>query len=202
MNGRYGTPLSRREAFPRSRFRLGYPTFRSVTASLPHALGRHISGVYCSSQNLGIPVKSVVVGALLIAIAMCSGCAVPTTTVLPSAVSGAPVVLDRSARERDSYWVARYEDVVQAALRAGETLALELKTDDIQDDRARLLFSDEHKAEMAFYIERRTSSVTLLRYIGGSGELSSFADLFVQQLVEELRNADAFLVDWKSSLQD
>ena len=137
---------------------------------------------------MGISMKPGVVGALLMAGAACSGCAAPAATVLPAAVSGAPVVIDSwETRERDSYWVAGYEDVVQAALRAGETLALELETENIEDARARLTYVDEQNAELTFYIERRTPTVTLVRYIASSDELSSFAGLYVREVIEQLR---------------
>jgi hypothetical protein len=147
----------------------------------------------------GQPLNARVVGALMITMAACSGCAFAAASVAPSAVSAGPVVVDHLGADRgDSYWVARYDDVVQAALRAGERLSLDLKEQDIDENRAKLRFGDSQGAEIRLLIERPTDTVTRMRFeVRSSGSLG-FASLLGRQIVDELNDADAFLVDWSA----
>ncbi len=135
--------------------------------------------------------------AIVIAAAVCGGCALPAATILPAATGAAPVVVERrSSGTGDSFWIAQFDDVVQATLRAGQTLALELREKTVEEDNATLVFADDRDTEITLYIERRTARVTRIRYDVGSEEFSTFARLMGQQIVEELNDADAFLVDW------
>ena len=106
------------------------------------------------------------------------------------------VVEPRGSGRGDSFWVARYDDVVKAALRAGRTLELELREKTVEEDNATLVFADDRDTEITLRIERRTATVTRIRYDVGSRNLESFARLVGQQIIDELNDADAFLVDW------
>ena len=137
------------------------------------------------------------VGALVITMALCSGCALTAASIFPSAAGAAPVVVEnRGAGQGYSFWVARYDDVVQAALRAGERLSLELKEQDIEENRAKLRYVDGQDQEISLRIERRTDTVTGVRFDVGSSRFSGFAGLLGRQIIDELNDADAFLVDW------
>ena len=96
----------------------------------------------------------------------------------------------------DSFWIARYDDIVQATLRAGEKLSLTLKEKEIEEGKTRLLFVDDQDHEISILIERRTESVTRGRFEVGSNENLGSARLFGQQLIDEINDAGAFLVDW------
>ncbi len=138
-----------------------------------------------------------VIGALVIAMTICGGCAVPAATFLPSTLGISPVVVDHlGAGKSDSFWIAQFDDVVQAALRAGNKLSLTLKEQEIEKDRASLRYVDDQDNEISIRIERRTETVTRGRFDVGSSELLGFARLFGRQLIDELNDANAFLVDW------
>lgn len=129
----------------------------------------------------------------------CGGCAT-AVPIVAGAAGSTPVVgqyLDQG--EADSFWIARYDDVVQATLRAGETLSLELDHEETGEDHTELHFSDDHDQEIVLIIERRTESVTRVHFDAGSQEFAGFARLLAQQIIQELRNADAFLVNWSDS---
>ena len=141
--------------------------------------------------------KSLALCAVVIAIAACGGCVLPAATILPAATGAAPVVVEpRGSGRGDSFWVARYDDVVKAALRAGQTLSLELREKTVEEDNATLVFADDRDTEITLRIDRRTATVTRIRYDVGSRDLESFARLVGQQIIDELNDADAFLVDW------
>jgi len=141
--------------------------------------------------------NALVIGALLIATAALGGCALSAAAILPSAVSASPVVAQNlGSGQGDSFWVARYDDVVQAALRAGEKLSLELKEQEIEEDRAKLLYADDRDKEISLRIERRTDTVTRVRFDADTDAFLGFARLLGRQIIDELNEADAFLVDW------
>jgi len=130
---------------------------------------------------------------VLVALAL-SGCgAAPAVTLLSPAVSGAPAVAEFVGGENsESYWVARHDDVVDAARRSGERFALTLARDDANAERTLLVFSDTAKTKLRLHIEERTPALTYVRFNGPSG----MARLLSRQMAEELDAADAFLVDW------
>ena len=136
-------------------------------------------------------------GMLIIVTTSLSGCAL-APSVLSAAGGATPAVFDRQGSdEGDGFMVARYDDVVQAALRAGKKLSLELTEQAIEEDRATLRFVDDQGAWISLRIERRTESVTQVHLDVSSRQLFGFGGLFGRQLIEELEAADAFLVEWK-----
>ncbi|MDJ0610601.1 MAG: DUF3568 family protein [Kiloniellales bacterium] len=137
--------------------------------------------------------------ALLTASALTGGC-VAAAAIAPSAVGASPVVVENLGSGRgDSFWMARYDDVVEAALRAGEVLSLELTEEQIGEDSTRLRFMDERDALITLRIERRTETVTQIRVFFGSSRNSGLGALLGRQIIEELEEADAFLVDWSDA---
>lgn len=128
-----------------------------------------------------------------------SGCAV-STAVLPSALGVAPVVVDnRGDGQGDTFWVAHYDDVVDATLRAAAQLSLKLVEEEIEEERARLRFADDLGQQVRLLIERRTATVTLVRFDVSASRYEGLAALLGRQIVDELSDADAFLVDWSNS---
>ena len=128
---------------------------------------------------------------------MCGSCALPAASILPSVLGLSPVVIDNlGAGKSDSFWIARYDDVVLATLRAGKMLSLTLKKKEIEEGKTSLLFVDDQDNEISILIERRTETVTRGRFDVGSNDNLGFARLFGQQLIDELNDANAFLVDW------
>jgi len=136
-------------------------------------------------------------GLLLAVAAISAGCAFSAATILPSAVGTAPVVVDSfETGTSDTFWIAKYDDVVEAALRARVILSLQLKGEKIEDDKAVLRFADQLDERIILHIERRTDTVTRVRFVAGSREVRGLAGLLGRQIIDELRKANAFLVDW------
>ena len=130
--------------------------------------------------------------------ATAGGCALPLAAVAVPASAGAPVAADNvGAGRTESFWVARYNDVVQAALTAADNLSLDIEADDVGDDRAFLRFSDLKGMTVSLTIERRTDTVTRVVFNVGWTGSSGFARLIGRQIAEELNAANAFAVDWK-----
>ena len=142
--------------------------------------------------------NSLAASALALAIFACSSCAI----AVPAATGTAPVVGQFMGQgEGDSFWVARYDDVVQATIRAAEKLSLQLNHEEIGEDRAELYMSDDRNQEIRILIERRTETVTRVRFDTGSRGLAGFARLLGRQIIDELHDADAFLVNWSDEEQ-
>lgn len=126
----------------------------------------------------------------------CGGCAT-AVPIVAGAAGSTPVVGQYLVQgEADSFWIARYDDVVQATLRAGETLSLEVDHKEVGEDHAELHFSDDQDQEIVLIIERRTETVTRVHFDAGSQEFVGFARLLARQIIQELKDADAFLVNW------
>ena len=136
-------------------------------------------------------------GAAALALASLGGCALVPATILPAVAGAAPVAVeDRGTRRRDSFWLAHYGDVVEAVLGAGEVLALELKEYDAGEQEATLRFADARDEEITVRIERRTETVTWARFDVDSDNNLGMATLLGRQTIDELKKANAFLVDW------
>ena len=131
-------------------------------------------------------------------ILMTCGCAVPAASVVSPAVSsGVPVVGQRSPDGKDdSFWVARYDAVVDAALRAAEKLSLELEEKVVENGRTSLRFTDSKSKEINLVMEYRTESVTRVTFDPVDSVAAGMTRLLAQQMAKELDDAGAFLVDW------
>lgn len=102
----------------------------------------------------------------------------------------------QGAGKGESYFIAHYDDVVQAVLKTGETLSLELKEKIVDEDRTTLRYSDRKANRISLLIEPRTEKMTSILYdVGWSGSIA-FARLVARQINFELEAAGAFLVDW------
>ena len=143
------------------------------------------------------PKKGLAVGALLSVMLACAGCALTAAAVAPAVTGTFPVVAEnRGGGRADSFWVARYEDVVAAVLRAGEKLSLDLEEEEREETRTQLRYTGGRNMEVEIRIDFWTDTVTRVQLDVGSSRFSSFARLLGQQVRDELSDADAFLVDW------
>jgi Protein of unknown function (DUF3568) len=137
---------------------------------------------------------------VLIAFACC-GCAV-AIPVVTGAAGSVPVVEQHLEQgQGDSFWIARYDDVVKATLGAGDKLSLKLKDKNIEEKHAHIQLKDDMDEEIALYIERRTDTVTRVHFDAGSQEFAGFAHLLARQIAQELKDAKAFQVDWSDNTQ-
>ena len=126
-----------------------------------------------------------------------SGCMAPIAFQAAGAIGGAsPVVLNLVEKGKaESYWVARYADVVDATARAGQVLSLELLEKKVETDKTlfRYGYSKGEKAEIL--VEYRTATMTSVQIDFGVSGSITFAQLMGREIAVELAKAGAFLED-------
>ena len=128
------------------------------------------------------------------------GCMVPVASNTMGAIGGAvPVAFNnKGGGKAESFWLVRFDDVVTAAIRAGEALSLELREKKVEADQAFFSFYDGKEARIDLLIERRTDTMTSVFIdIGRSGSIA-FARLMARKIILELKKANAFLEDWSA----
>jgi len=104
----------------------------------------------------------------------------------------------RGAGKGESYFIAHYEDVIQAVLKSGKILSLELEEKKVDEDRA----SGGKANRINLLIEPRTETMTSILFdVGWSGSIA-FGRLMARQIHFELKEAGAFLVDWTPDTVD
>ena len=108
----------------------------------------------------------------------------------------------RGAGKGESYFIAHYEDVIQAALKSGKILSLELEEKKVDKERAFLRYFGGKANKISLVIEPRTETMTSILFdVGWSGSIA-FGRLMAQQIHFELKDAGAFLVDWTPDTVD
>ena len=132
------------------------------------------------------------------------GCLSPIAiNTIGAAGSGTPVASNfLGGGKGESYWIARYDDVTAAALRAGEALSLEVKEKKIEKDRTLIRFSDGQDKKIDLVIDRRTDTMTSILFdVGWFGSVA-FGRLLANQIIDELKDSNAFLEDWTPEIND
>ena len=140
--------------------------------------------------------KSVVLRAVfcLLLTGLC-GCAAPLA--LQGLGSATPVAFNATGMgEGDSAWLVRYDDVVQATLRAGEVLSLNLEKKEIGEDQTVFQYMDGKGKKMNILIERRTETMTYARFSVGLFGSKSMGQLMVRQIIFEMNTGGKFFRDW------
>ena len=136
---------------------------------------------------------------------LCNAGCLPSigASTLGTAGSNAPVAFSRSGSGKgESYWLAQYDDVVAATVRAGEALSLTVDEEKIEEDKAFYRFSDDKEKRIKLFIERRTDTMTSIRFdVGRSGSLA-FGRLMARQIINELDKSGSFLEEYKSTIHD
>ena len=127
-----------------------------------------------------------------------AGCLSPIAlNTIGTAGGSVPVVFNNLGRgQGESFWVAKYDDVIAATLRAGETLSLEVNDKKIEDDQTFFRFYDAKKGRIDLLIERRSDTVTSIKFdVGWFGSIA-FGRLMARQIIFEVDKAGDFLEDW------
>jgi hypothetical protein len=88
---------------------------------------------------------------------------------------------------------AEYSEVVDAALRAGEALSLEVKEEKVAKNHAFFRFLDAKNERVDLYIERRSKTVTSITFDVGWFGPAAFGHLLDQQIISELSRSDSVL---------
>lgn len=111
--------------------------------------------------------------------------------------SGVPVVFHDSGRGKgESFWIAKYDDVITAVVSAGKALSLELIEKKIENGKTFFRFYDAKKDGIDLFIERRSDTMTSLKFDVGWFGSAAFGRLMVRQIIDELSDSGDFLEDW------
>ena len=136
---------------------------------------------------------------LLIVLTLNVGCISPIAiSTMGSVGSNAPVIFHNSGGGKgESFWIAKYNDVITATLRAGAALSLELKEQKIEKDQTFFRFYDATKEKIDLFIVRRSDTMTSLKFdVGWFGSVT-FGHLMVRQIIDELVDSGGFLENWQ-----
>ncbi|MGD8523445.1 MAG: DUF3568 family protein [Desulfobacterales bacterium] len=138
--------------------------------------------------------------ALFIGLICNVGCLSPIAlNTIGTAGSYAPVAFNNlGGGQGESFWVAKYDDVVTATLRAGDTLSLEVKDKKIENSQTFLRFCDAKEERIDLFIVRRSDTVTSIKFDAGWFGSVAFGRLMARQIIFELDKAGDFLEDWTS----
>jgi hypothetical protein len=127
-----------------------------------------------------------------------TGCTTATlVTGLSSAPSGVSYASGYGSKVY-SYQIVRYEDAVEAALRAAETLAFENKYKDVKEIRAELRYIDEKDCVLDILIERRSVKTTFIQVDVGFFGSRGMSRLMLLQILDEIGKAEDFMEDWSN----
>ena len=127
-----------------------------------------------------------------------TGC---TTAILVTGLSNAPSGVSYASGYGSkvySYQIVRYEDAVEAAVRAAKTLALENKYKDVRKTRAELSYIDEKDCAIDIIIERRSAKTTFIQVDAGFFGSRGISRLMLLQILDEIGEAGDFLEDWSN----
>jgi Protein of unknown function (DUF3568) len=135
----------------------------------------------------------------LLFILVCNvGCLSPMAlTTMEAAGSDAPTVFNHlRAGQGEGFCIAKYDDVIAATLRAAEVLSLEVKEKKVEKDQAFLRFYDATKEKIDLFIERRSETMTSIKFdVGWFGSIA-FGRLMTRQIISELSQSESFLEHW------
>lgn len=127
------------------------------------------------------------------ALMLLAGCGAPAVGLISPAVSGAPAVADAVGGNRsEGYWVARKPAVEAAVTDAAAAFDLTETSRRDDGDNTIIGYADDAGTPLEARIDPRTRALTFVSFSGPVGLTS----LFARQVTEELRAADAYLVDW------
>ena len=148
-------------------------------------------------------IKNNVVTPALFLLLLMSLCGCTAGLAMQGLSSGSPVAFNATGSGKgDSAWYARYDDVVQATLRAGEKLSFQLQKKNIGKDRSDFNFVDGKGAKLKILIERRTETLTRARFNVGLFGSASIGRLMARQIIVEVAEAEDFLRDWHPTEDD
>jgi hypothetical protein len=142
--------------------------------------------------------------ALFIALVWNVGCLSPVgLNTMGTAAGNAPVAFNNSGEgQGESFWIAKYDDVIAATLRAGEALSLEIKEKKVEKDQAFFRFYDAKKERIELFVERRSDTMTSIKFdVGWFGSIA-FGRLMARQIISELSESDSFLEDWTHKINN
>ena len=126
---------------------------------------------------------------------ICNGCMAPVAFQAAGAIGGAsPVAMNLAEKGKaDSYWIARYDDVVAATERAAQVLSLELLEKNTVQDRTSFHYGYSKGQKVQIIVECQTATMTSVQIDYGVSGAAAFANLLGREIAVELHKANAFL---------
>ena len=148
-------------------------------------------------------IKKIVVMPFLFFLLLTYLCGCTAPLALQGLSSGGPVAFNATGRGKgDSAWFARYDDVVQATLIAGQKLSFKLEKQELGKDQSTIHFMDDKGKKFEISIERRTETLTMARLNMGWTGSASIGRLMARQIVFEMVDNGKFLRDWHPAEDD
>ena len=115
----------------------------------------------------------------------CTACIVGSAATVGA--SGAEAGVTRFEMGRVTrFEIAQYEDVIEASRLAAENLALELKEEKIEENRASFRYLDDKDQKIDLLIERRTDTITYIQVDVGIFGPQGLGLLTLNQILNEL----------------
>jgi hypothetical protein len=129
--------------------------------------------------------------AVLFSLFFIVGCFSPVAlSTMETTGNEAPVVFDHLGRgQGEGFFVAKYDDVNTAALRAAQALSLEVKEQKVTKNRAFFRFYDALNDRVDILVVRRSETVTSIRYDVGWLGAVGLGRLMFRQIVSELHRS-------------
>jgi hypothetical protein len=135
------------------------------------------------------------------AVVLLAGCTVSPN--VGSFETSSPVAFNfLTHRKIESFWLARFDQVVKATESAAETLALIVTEREVGPDSAAFRYRDSKAEQFRLVVEQRTAALTSIHIdIGDSGSVA-LARLFGRQIILELTEAGVFSDEADSESED
>ena len=147
----------------------------------------------------GLRVTALVVAAAVV-IAV-HGCAVGPN--VGSFETSSPVAFNfLTGRKIESFWLARFDQVVKAVQGAADALALSVTERQVGDNTATFRLRDAKAEQFRIVVEQRTAALTAIHFDVGEGGSVALARLFARQVILELSEAGVFSDDTDSEADD
>ena len=141
---------------------------------------------------------------LVIVLIYIMGCFSPVAlNTMGAASSNAPVAFSKLGRGQiESFWIANYDDVIAATLRAGRALSPEVKEQKVEKDQTFFRFYDTKKEKIDVFIEPRSDTMTSIKFdVGWNGSIA-VSRLMAKQIISALNQSESFPDDWNYEVSD
>jgi hypothetical protein len=142
--------------------------------------------------------------ALLLPLVCNVGCLSPVAlSTMETTGNDTPVVLEHLGHgQGEGFYIARYEDVTAATLRAAEALSLEVREKKVEKVQAFFRLYDARRDRIDVFIIRRSDTMTSIKFDVGWFGSAAFGRLMTRQIISELHRSKSFLQDWTSNNSD
>ena len=115
-----------------------------------------------------------------------NGCTTPLIVGGMSTASSGATSVSGSGTKVESYQIEDFKTVISATLKAAKTLALNVKEETIDIDRASFRFSDNNDRTVDVTIEQRTETMTYIQVDSGWFGPLGMGRLLMRQILAEL----------------